>query len=109
MRSVNELIVEVDGQNDQITRATATISDHVHSVQGVLESFDRAALENEGKLSAARTRGSKSLELTASAMFDEIVKAGLVARRQRDGRQGADASRARSSTQAEDAIADGRS
>ena len=44
MRSVNELIVEVDGQNDQITRATATISDHVHAVQDVLESFDRAAI-----------------------------------------------------------------
>jgi len=76
MRTVNELIVEVDSQNDQITRATATISDHVHSVQGVLDSFDRAALENEGKLSQAHSR-IESLELTASAMFDEIVKAGL--------------------------------
>lgn len=76
MRSVNELIVEVDGQNDQITRATATISDHVHAVQDVLESFDRAAIDNEHKLAAAHTR-IESLELTASAMFDELVKAGL--------------------------------
>jgi methyl-accepting chemotaxis protein len=76
MRSVNELIVEVDGQNDQITRATATISNHVHAVQTVLDSFDRAAIENETKLSNAHTR-IEELELTASAMFDEIVKAGL--------------------------------
>ncbi len=76
MRSVNELIVEVDGQNDQITRATATISDHVHGVQTMLNSFDSAAVENEEKLSHAHTR-IEELELTASAMFDEIVKAGL--------------------------------
>lgn len=76
MRSVNELIVEVDGQNDQITRATATISDHVHAVQGVLRSFDRAAVDNEQKLAGAHTR-IEELELTASSMFDELVKAGL--------------------------------
>ncbi|ANY20495.1 Methyl-accepting chemotaxis protein PctB [Tsuneonella dongtanensis] len=76
MRSVNELIVEVDGQNDQITRATATISNHVHAVQGVLESFDRAAIDNEQKLAGAHTR-IEDLELTASGMFDELVKAGL--------------------------------
>lgn len=76
MRSVNELIVDVDGQNDQITRATATISDHVHAVQGVLESFDRAAIDNERKLSGAHAR-IEELELTASSMFDELVKAGL--------------------------------
>jgi methyl-accepting chemotaxis protein len=42
----------------------------------VLDSFDRAAVDNETKLSAAHTR-IENLELTASAMFDEIVKAGL--------------------------------
>ncbi|MGX7952373.1 methyl-accepting chemotaxis protein [Tsuneonella sp. HG249] len=76
MRSVNELIVEVDGQNDQITRATATISDHVHAVQTVLESFDQAAMDNEQKLAGAHSR-IEDLELTASGMFDELVKAGL--------------------------------
>ncbi len=76
MRSVNELIVEVDGQNDQITRATATISDHVNGVQTMLVSFDSAAIDNEDKLSRAHTR-IEELELTASAMFDELVKAGL--------------------------------
>lgn len=76
MRSVNELIVEVDGQNDQIARATATISDHVHAVQSVLDSFDSAARENEARLSSAHQR-IETLELTASAMFDELVKAGL--------------------------------
>lgn len=76
MRSVNELIVEVDGQNDQITRATATISDHVHAVQGVLESFHLAAMDNEQKLGGAHTR-IEELELTATSMFDELVQAGL--------------------------------
>lgn len=76
MRSVNELIVEVDGQNDQITRATATISNHVHAVQEVLESFDHAAIDNEHKLAGAHSR-IEELELTASSMFDELVKAGL--------------------------------
>lgn len=76
MRSVNELIVEVDGQNDQITRATATISNHVHAVQEVLVSFDRAAIDNEHKLAGAHSR-IEELELTASSMFDELVKAGL--------------------------------
>ena len=76
MRSVSELIIEVDGQNDQITRATATISDHVNAVQGVLESFDHAAIENEQMLGNAHSR-IVELELTASSMFDELVKAGL--------------------------------
>lgn len=76
MRSVNELILEVDGQNDQITRATATISDHVGGVKRVLESFDKAAVDNELKLSTANDR-IEALELTASAMFDELVKSGL--------------------------------
>lgn len=76
MRTVNELIVEVDGQNDQIARATATISNHVQAVQCVLDSFDRAARDNEGSLATAHQR-IEELELTASGMFDEIVKAGL--------------------------------
>ncbi len=73
---VAELVEEVDRQNDQIARATGTISDHVHRVQDVLDSFDRAALENESKLENAHAR-MEELELTASEMFDGIVKAGL--------------------------------
>lgn len=76
IRSVSDLIVEVDGQNDQITRATSTISSHVHKVQDVLDEFDAAAVENETMLQAAHTR-IESLEMTASEMFDAIVKAGL--------------------------------
>ena len=76
MRSVTELIVEVDGQNDSITRATATISQHVGAVQDVLVAFDLAAVDNEQRLSGAHKR-IEELELTASAMFDELVKAGL--------------------------------
>ncbi|WP_095011153.1 methyl-accepting chemotaxis protein [Tsuneonella mangrovi] len=76
LSSVNELIVEVDGQNDQITKATSTISGHVHKVQDVLGAFDRAAIENESRLSNAHQR-IEALELTASEMFDAIVKAGL--------------------------------
>lgn len=73
---VAQLVEEVDRQNDQIARATGTISGHVQSVQHVLHSFDAAAIENEAKLAAANRR-MEALELTASAMFDSIVKAGL--------------------------------
>ncbi|WJY18279.1 methyl-accepting chemotaxis protein [Alteriqipengyuania flavescens] len=73
---VAELVEEVDKQNDQIARATGTISDHVGKVQHVLETFDAAAIENESKLVNSQSR-MEELELTASEMFDTIVKAGL--------------------------------
>lgn len=73
---VAELVEEVDRQNDQIARSTTTISGHVHRVQDVLDEFDQAAMDNETKLQDAHTR-IESLELTASDMFDSIVKAGL--------------------------------
>lgn len=74
--SVGELVEEVDKQNDQIARSTTTISDHVGSVQAVLDSFDTAAKDNEAKLGNAFKR-MEDLELTASEMFDRIVHAGL--------------------------------
>ena len=74
--SVGELVEEVDKQNDQIARSTSTISNHVARVQDVLDSFDAAAVVNENKLENAHTR-MEELELTASDMFDQIVKAGL--------------------------------
>lgn len=73
---VADLVEEVDRQNDQIARATGTISGHVHKVQDVLDTFDHAAVDNEGKLQQAQKRMA-GLELTASQMFDDIVKAGL--------------------------------
>ncbi|MBO6945945.1 methyl-accepting chemotaxis protein [Altererythrobacter sp.] len=74
--SVGELVEEVDKQNDQIARSTTTISDHVVSVRDVLDSFDKAATDNEDKLQRAHRR-MEELELTASDMFDSIVHAGL--------------------------------
>ncbi len=74
--SVASLVEEVDRQNDQIARATGTISGHVGKVQTVLVGFDEAARENESKLQSAHSR-MENLELTASEMFDSIVKAGL--------------------------------
>ena len=74
--SVAGLVEEVDRQNDKIARATGTISGHVGKVQDVLASFDKAAQENESKLQTAHSRMSQ-LELTASEMFDGMVKAGL--------------------------------
>ncbi len=74
--TVGELVEEVDKQNDVIARSTGTISSHVESVQGVLVTFDKAALENEGQLLDAHKR-MMGLELTASEMFDKIVQAGL--------------------------------
>lgn len=73
---VSHLVEEVDRRNDHIARATNTISNHVHSVKDGLESFNSAAIENENQLQTAQAR-MQSLELTASAMFDSIVKAGL--------------------------------
>lgn len=73
---VAELVEEVDVQNDQIGRATGTISGHVGKVQHVLEAFDAAARENEDRLVTSHSR-MEGLELTASDMFDTIVKAGL--------------------------------
>lgn len=73
---VGELVEEVDKQNDQIARSTTTISDHVVRVQDVLDSFDKAALDNETKLERAHSR-MEELEMTASEMFDRIVQAGL--------------------------------
>ncbi len=73
---VVELVEEVDRQNDKIARSTGTISGHVGAVQSVLTSFDQAARDNEGRLKKANSRMT-DLELTASDMFDTIVKAGL--------------------------------
>ena len=73
---VSELVEEVDRQNDQIARATGTISGHVGRVQHVLNDFDRAAVMNESKLQDAN-RQIGSLEMTANEMFDGIVQAGL--------------------------------
>ena len=73
---VVDLVSEVDRNNDTITRSTSMISAHVERVQGVLDEFDKAALENETQLEAAYRRMEK-LELTASEMFDRIVQAGL--------------------------------
>jgi methyl-accepting chemotaxis protein len=74
--SVGELVEEVDKQNDVIARATGTISGHVDAVQRVLTSFDAAARTNEEQLFAAHKRMGE-LEMTASEMFDALVKAGL--------------------------------
>lgn len=73
---VSQLVEEVDNQNDQITRATGMMTEHVDRVSAVIDSFDRAANENEQKLETAHER-IEELEITASEMFDKIVKAGL--------------------------------
>ena len=73
---VSQLVEEVDQQNDQITRATGMMTEHVDRVSSVIDSFDRAANENEQRLETAHER-IEELELTASEMFDQIVKAGL--------------------------------
>lgn len=70
------LVGEVDEQNDQIARSTGTISGHVDNVHHVLVNFDKAAGENETKLTDAHRR-IEELELTASEMFDRLVKAGM--------------------------------
>ncbi|WP_390551395.1 methyl-accepting chemotaxis protein [Qipengyuania sp. MTN3-11] len=73
---VSGLIGEVDQQQEQIARNTATISTHVDKVRGVLGGFDDAVRANETSLETAQDR-MQGLELTASEMFDQLVKAGL--------------------------------
>ena len=76
MHGVIALVEEVDRQNALIAETTGGIGVHVDSVRGVLASFEEAAVENEGKLDVAHTR-MEQLEMTANAMFDNIVRAGL--------------------------------
>ena len=76
LADVGKLVEEVDSQNDQITRATGMMTEHVDRVSAVIDSFDKAANENEAKLETAHDRLTE-LELTASEMFDRIVKANL--------------------------------
>lgn len=76
MSGVSELVGEVDAQNFTIAQATGMMTGNVHRVQEVIESFDRAASDNEAKLEIAHGRIT-DLELTASEMFDRLVHAGL--------------------------------
>ena len=76
LSGVTDLVLEVDRQNDDIVRATGTISDHVDKVRRVLSSFDGAVSENNDKLAAAHERVGR-LEMTANEMFDSMVKADL--------------------------------
>ncbi|WP_271438752.1 methyl-accepting chemotaxis protein [Pontixanthobacter luteolus] len=74
--SVTDLVEEVDRQNDQIARSTATISGHVDSVQNVLRGFEETSVSNDGQLERAHSR-LKDLEAMANTMFDNVVHAGL--------------------------------
>lgn len=73
---VGSLVGEVDAQNEQIAEANGTVGGHVVAVRRVLDIFDQAALANEHELRRAHRR-VEGLEMTASAMFDTVVHAGL--------------------------------
>lgn len=73
--SVSGLVSEVDQQNDQIARATATISNHVNAIQNVLENFAKASDSNSAELSVGHRRMGE-LEMMACEMFDELVHSG---------------------------------
>ena len=73
---VGELVHEVDDQNDRIAKANGTVGGHVVAVRRVLDGFENAALANEQELRRAHRR-VEELEMTASAMFDTMVHAGL--------------------------------
>ena len=76
LSGVIEMVEEVDKQNEQITRSTSTISQHVGCLHDVLNAFNRAAVENEGKLGESQKR-MLELEETSNVMFDKMVHAGL--------------------------------
>ena len=73
---VVELVGEVDAQNDNIARANGTVSEHVVSIRQALDVLEQAAESSESGLRRAHDR-IEGLEMTASAMFDSIVQAGL--------------------------------
>ena len=74
--TVTDLVAQVDGQNDQIARASGTITKHVEAVTQVLDSFEAVAKENETALGKVFKRTEK-LEETANVTFDQVVHAGL--------------------------------
>ena len=76
MAGVTQLVEEVDKQNDQIARATGTISKHVARVKEGLSSFEDANVSNERALDVSGTRLTE-LEGIANQMFDQLVHAGL--------------------------------
>jgi methyl-accepting chemotaxis protein len=73
---VGALVGEVDAQNDNIARTNGTVSEHVVSIRQALDVLEQAAESSESGLRRAHVR-IEELELTASAMFDSIVQAGL--------------------------------
>jgi methyl-accepting chemotaxis protein len=74
--NVGELVGEVDAQNDNIARANGTVTEHVASIRQALDVLDQTAESSEAGLRRAHER-IDGLEMTASAMFDSIVQAGL--------------------------------
>lgn len=76
LSTVTELVEEVDSRNSDIAASTSTINAHVTRVRAAFESFEVASCENEERLASANARNDE-LELTASAMLDAIVSAGL--------------------------------
>jgi len=76
LSNVAELVEEVDRQNDRITNTTGAIGGLVDRARQVLTNFDVVAVQSEQKLDTAHDR-IEALEMTASDMFDSIVKTGL--------------------------------
>ena len=76
LTGVTDLVEEVDAQNEQIAKATGMMTGNVNRVQQVIDSFDRAARENETNLEVVHDR-VEELEMVASDMFDSLVQAGL--------------------------------
>ena len=70
------LVHEVDARNDNIARANGTVSEHVVSIRHALNVLEQAGESSETGLRRAHDR-IEGLEITASAMFDSIVSAGL--------------------------------
>jgi methyl-accepting chemotaxis protein len=76
LSGVSNLVGRVDSQNDEIARATGTISTHVGRVQDVLVRYDDVTASNEAELGRAQNK-MDALEHTANDMFDHLVHAGM--------------------------------
>ncbi len=67
---------EVDRNSEEATRATGQISGQLASASKVIAGFDAAAAQSSQSLGTAHAIAGE-LEITASEMFDSVVKAGL--------------------------------
>lgn len=73
---VEQVFAEVDQNNEQIAQSNGAISNQVANARRAIDSFEKSAATNTDSLENAHDLVGR-VEVTASEMFDSVVKAGL--------------------------------